>query len=72
MVVEIELPGYRLMVKITEKVLFVDDDPNVLSSMQRRFKKNINLATATSGKQALEILDNEGPFAVVISDMRIP
>lgn len=54
------------------RVLFVDDEPNVLDSARRQFRKDYAVHTATSGAAGLEVLAAHGPFAVVISDMRMP
>jgi response regulator RpfG family c-di-GMP phosphodiesterase len=54
------------------KVLFVDDEPNLLAAMERNFGLDYDVATATSGADALVILRVQGPFAVVVSDMRMP
>jgi len=57
---------------MTEKVLFVDDEENILHSLKRDFRKRFEVYTATSGAEALDILKNEGPFAAIVSDMRMP
>lgn len=57
---------------MTEKILFVDDEPNVLQSIQRQLHKRFDLACAGSGAEALRILKEEGPFAVIVCDMRMP
>lgn len=57
---------------MTEKILFVDDEPHVLQSIQRQLRKRFQLQTAPGGVEALEILKNEGPFAIIVSDMRMP
>lgn len=57
---------------MTEKILFVDDDPNVLSSMRRQLGRTHAISVAQGGEPGLEMLDKEGPFAVVVSDMRMP
>jgi type II secretory ATPase GspE/PulE/Tfp pilus assembly ATPase PilB-like protein/FixJ family two-component response regulator/RNA polymerase subunit RPABC4/transcription elongation factor Spt4 len=55
------------------KILFVDDEVNVLKSMQRIFRQeNYKLLAAGSAHQALEILEKEQPVQVVISDYRMP
>jgi CheY-like chemotaxis protein len=54
------------------RVLFVDDEPNVLDSIRRQLRKVIEIETATSGPAALKLLDETGPVALVISDMRMP
>ncbi len=54
-------------------ILFVDDEPNVLKSMQRIFRQeNYRLLTAQSGSQALSILEKQHPVHVVVSDHRMP
>ncbi len=57
---------------MSEKILFVDDEENILHSIKRELRKRFAIATATSGAEALTLLKNEGPFAVVVSDMRMP
>ncbi len=57
---------------MTEKILFVDDEENVLQSMKRQLRKRFSMQTAMSGDEALKILKEEGPFAVIVSDMRMP
>jgi YesN/AraC family two-component response regulator len=56
------------------RILFVDDEPNMLEGMQRMLRsmrKDWRTAFAASGPEALEILGRE-PFDVVVSDMRMP
>jgi response regulator RpfG family c-di-GMP phosphodiesterase len=57
---------------MTEKILFVDDEINILESITRQLRKRFTLKTACSGQEALQILKDEGPFAVIVSDMRMP
>ncbi len=57
---------------MTEKILFVDDEPNVLESIQRQLRKRFEIATAEGAEEALRILKEQGPFAVIVSDMRMP
>jgi CheY-like chemotaxis protein len=59
-------------VTIPEKILFVDDEPDVLSSFKRQFRKKADISTASSGQEALDLMDSEGEFAVIVSDMRMP
>ncbi|MEO7387320.1 MAG: HD domain-containing phosphohydrolase, partial [Gammaproteobacteria bacterium] len=54
------------------RVLFVDDEPNVLDSIRRQLRKSVDIHTAPSGSEALRLLEELGPFALVISDMRMP
>jgi response regulator RpfG family c-di-GMP phosphodiesterase len=57
---------------MTEKVLFVDDEPNVLAGYERLLRKQYAIETAVGGTEGLTALGARGPFAVVVSDMRMP
>lgn len=53
-------------------ILCVDDEPQILTSLKRLFKrKRYEVLLAQDGQEALTILDNH-PVDVVISDMRMP
>ncbi len=56
----------------TKKVLFVDDDTNLLHAMQRKLRRKFDFSIAVGPEEALRLLREEGPFAVCISDMRMP
>lgn len=60
------------MPKLNDKILFVDDDENILLSYRRKLRKTANIYTANGGEAGLQMIKKEGPFAVVISDMRMP
>ena len=60
------------MTEISQRILFVDDDANLLEGLNRRLRKQFEIATARSGEAGLEILNNKGPFAVVVSDYGMP
>ncbi len=57
---------------MTEKILFVDDEENLLRALKRQFRKAYQVSVAASGKDALQILADDGPFAVIVSDMQMP
>jgi CheY-like chemotaxis protein len=57
---------------MNQRVLFVDDEPHVLEGIQRALRKQVELQTASSGAEALRLIQDSGPFAVVVSDMRMP
>jgi response regulator RpfG family c-di-GMP phosphodiesterase len=59
-------------IAMTNKVLFVDDDMNILASFKRRLGRRFDIATVPGGEQGLEVLEKDGPIAVVISDQRMP
>ena len=54
------------------KILFVDDEPNVLDGIRRSLRKEFSLETANGGLEALEKLSSGEPYAVVVSDQRMP
>ena len=54
------------------RILFVDDEQSLLNGIERRLAGNFDLVTACSGIDALAVLDDQGPFAVVVTDMRMP
>ncbi|NTV52038.1 MAG: response regulator [Candidatus Firestonebacteria bacterium] len=56
----------------TEKMLFVDDDANLLAALQRTQRKQFDVDIAASGEAGLAMFDKHGPYAVVVSDMRMP
>jgi len=57
---------------VNDKVLFVDDEENILQAYRRILRNRFSFHSALSGVEALEILNTQGPFAVVISDYRMP
>ena len=56
----------------TERVLFVDDEPSVLDGIRRTLRKQVDIQTAAGGADGLRIMQEAGPFALVVSDMRMP
>ncbi len=54
------------------KILFVDDEPNVLEAYQRNLRKRFPIDTALSGEVALKSLAECGPYAVIVADMQMP
>jgi response regulator RpfG family c-di-GMP phosphodiesterase len=55
-----------------QPILFVDDDENILAAYTRVLRKRFRIFTALGGEQGLQIIQTNGPFAVVIADMRMP
>jgi response regulator RpfG family c-di-GMP phosphodiesterase len=53
-------------------VLLVDDEENILQAYTRVLRGRFALDTALGGEAALECMANRGPYAVVVSDMRMP
>src|ERR687883_1975197 len=57
---------------MAEKILCVDDEVNVLSAYQRSLRKDFDIHVANGGREGLETIKKNGPFAVIVSDMRMP
>lgn len=57
---------------MSQRVLLVDDEPNLLEAVQRTLRKRVDLRIAVGATEGLRVLRHEGPFALVISDMRMP
>jgi len=57
---------------VTDHILYVDDDPNILAACRRSVGRAFHLTTTESPENALKILRDKGPFAVLLSDMRMP
>ena len=53
------------------RVLFVDDEPRVLTTMRMLFRAHYEVYFAEGGTQALELLRKQ-PVDVVVSDQRMP
>lgn len=54
------------------RLLCVDDEPKVLSGLERNLRKVFPVVTAVGGEAALEVLKKDRDFAVIVSDMRMP
>ncbi|MEX2315626.1 MAG: response regulator [Pirellulales bacterium] len=57
---------------MSNRVLFVDDEQSLLNGIERRLGSEYDLVTANAGEAALKAMDDQGPFAVVVTDMRMP
>lgn len=55
-----------------KKILFVDDDQNILDSFRRNLYDTFDVVTALSGEEGLKAIETQGPFAVIVSDYRMP
>lgn len=54
------------------KILWVDDDPNIIAATQRYLRKDYAVHAAYNANEGLICIENEGPFAVIISDLKMP
>ncbi len=57
---------------MTSKILLVDDEANILNGYKRHLHKHFQIDIALSGEEGLKLIENNGPFAVVVSDMAMP
>lgn len=54
------------------RILFVDDDPKVLAAIERQFEDKFHIEIAEGPAEGIKAVEERGPFALVISDMRMP
>lgn len=57
--------------QMTEKILLVGDDVNVLDGFKRQLWGQFTIETAPGGEEGLQMLTCQGPFAVVVADFRM-
>ncbi|HEY1464174.1 MAG TPA: HD domain-containing phosphohydrolase, partial [Terriglobales bacterium] len=54
------------------KILFVDDDAETLENYRQLLESEFKVETAVGGQEGLAAMDTRGPYAIVVSDMRMP
>jgi response regulator RpfG family c-di-GMP phosphodiesterase len=59
-------------VEVRARVLLVDDEPALLDGLRRQLRRSFDVSTAEGGEEALELMQEGEPYAVVLSDMRMP
>lgn len=57
---------------VKHKILFVDDDAELVATLRRRLRRKYVVDTAVGPLRALEAVTEGGPYAVVVSDLRMP
>lgn len=57
---------------MANKILFVDDEQAVLDGYKRMLHREFEVQTALGGEAGVASVRDQGPFAIVISDMRMP
>ena len=55
-----------------EKILLVDDELRVVQALQRALRSEFHIEIAGGPEIGLEVLARDGPFAAVVSDLRMP
>lgn len=54
------------------RILLVDDDVEVLDALRRQLHGNFDVVVTQDPKDAIRLAVSQGPFAVVVSDLRMP
>jgi DNA-binding NtrC family response regulator len=54
------------------KVLVVDDEESILKGIKLNLGRTFDITLANGPNEALQAVKEEGPFEVVVSDMRMP
>jgi response regulator RpfG family c-di-GMP phosphodiesterase len=57
---------------VLTRILCVDDEPNILQAIERQFRKQFSIQTAAGPLLGLDAIAEQEPFAVVVSDLRMP
>ena len=57
---------------MNRRILFVDDDRNILRAYKRQYGTYFNMHTALGAKEGFKAIKSEEPYAVILSDMRMP
>lgn len=56
---------------MNQKILFVDDEPELLDCYRRMLRRDFDVTTAVTGEEGLASVRAHGPFAIVVSDMQM-
>jgi len=57
---------------MSDKILFVDDEQNILDTISAMLRKRQDVHVANGPEEALRKISEEGPFSVVVSDFKMP
>jgi response regulator RpfG family c-di-GMP phosphodiesterase len=57
---------------VEAKILFIDDEANILDTFRRNLSRRFSVETALGPEKALEAIAKTGPYAVAISDLSMP
>ena len=55
-----------------EKILFVDDETRILDGFKRQLRGSFQVHTASTPIEGLKQIQYEGPFPVIVSDLKMP
>ena len=59
-------------IKTKLKLMVVDDEPDNLDLLYRTFRRDFEVLKAESAIEALQMLEQQGEMAIIISDQRMP
>jgi response regulator RpfG family c-di-GMP phosphodiesterase len=54
------------------RILIVDDEVLVLDALQRQLRTHFDVTVASEPKEAMKLVVSKGPYAVAVSDLRMP
>ena len=54
------------------RILFVDDEANLLAAIRRQLHNRFAVDTALSAAEGLDLLSSRGPYGVIVADLRMP
>lgn len=57
---------------MNDRILLVDDDPNLLKSITRQLGGSFHLDTAASAAEALGKIEQNGAYALLVTDLQMP
>ena len=57
---------------MAEQILFVDDEKSVLDGIERLLHGEFSVSKAQGAIQGISLIQLLGPYAIVVSDMRMP
>ena len=57
---------------MNNRILIVDDEQNLLNSLKRQLRQQFHIETALGPEQGLNRIQTQKPFAVIVSDLRMP
>ena len=57
---------------MAEQILFVDDEKSVLDGIERLLYGEFSISKAQGTIQGISLIQLLGPYAIVVSDMRMP
>jgi len=57
---------------MTRRILLIDDEQAVLDAFRRTLRKRFDVTTACGPEEGLRVLEEQGPFALVVTDFNMP